>query len=69
MEQIEDVQAGAGANRCPACGAEFVCGMNAGLTACWCASLPPLLAVPDAHVGQCYCPDCLRQKLAEAGQA
>lgn len=50
-------------NICPACGAVFTCGMNAGLAECWCASLPPVLAVPEAHVGQCYCPACLRQRI------
>nr|WP_296410080.1 hypothetical protein [Zoogloea sp.] len=38
--------------------------MDAGLAACWCASLPPVLAVPEAPVGQCYCPDCLKKKIA-----
>ncbi|WP_347249702.1 hypothetical protein [Zoogloea sp.] len=38
--------------------------MNAGLDECWCASLPPALAVPEAHAGQCYCPDCLKAKIA-----
>ena len=33
-------------NTCPACGAAFTCGMQAGLTECWCAALPPLLALP-----------------------
>ncbi len=53
-------------NTCPACGTPFTCGMNAGLEACWCASLPPVLAVPSSDVGQCYCPDCLRKVIAEA---
>lgn len=53
-------------NVCPACGARFTCGMAAGLEACWCASLPPVLAVPAADAGQCYCPDCLRKVIAEA---
>ncbi|MBK6652438.1 MAG: cysteine-rich CWC family protein [Zoogloea sp.] len=51
-------------NICPACGAAFTCGMDAGLAACWCASLPPVLAVPESPVGQCYCPDCLKKKIA-----
>jgi hypothetical protein len=65
---MEEVKSMTPANVCPACGASFTCGMNAGMAECWCASLPPLLSVPDAHVGQCYCPDCLKQKIAEAGQ-
>lgn len=50
------------ANICPRCGAGFTCGMQAGLPECWCASLPPLAAIPDSKLG-CYCPDCLRSFL------
>ncbi|MDD3353204.1 cysteine-rich CWC family protein [Zoogloea sp.] len=53
-------------NVCPACGAAFTCGMNAGADSCWCASLPPVFAVPEAGAGQCYCPGCLKAKIAEA---
>ena len=51
-------------NVCPACGAKFTCGMAAGEAECWCASLPPLLAVPEEGAGACYCLDCLRKLLA-----
>ena len=52
-------------NLCPACGTRFTCGMTAGDTTCWCASLPPLLAVPTAPTtAACYCPACLRRMLA-----
>jgi len=41
-------------NICPACGAVFTCGMNAGETTCWCAAFPPVLAVPDdEQAGRC----------------
>jgi hypothetical protein len=60
MEQQKDEPA---RNICPACGAAFTCGMEAGLAECWCASLPPVLAVPEAHVGRCYCQACLRQRI------
>ncbi|MDD2989200.1 MAG: cysteine-rich CWC family protein [Zoogloea sp.] len=63
MERRKDE---AGRNICPACGAAFTCGMEAGLAECWCASLPPVLAVPEAHAGQCYCPACLRQRIESA---
>ncbi|MCX7171173.1 MAG: cysteine-rich CWC family protein [Proteobacteria bacterium] len=50
-------------NICPRCGAEFHCGMNDEQKACWCASLPPLNETrPGAG---CYCPDCLRQLVAQ----
>ena len=55
-------------NTCPACGAAFGCGIQAGLTECWCAALPPLLKVPaEGHQG-CYCPACLA-RLVEAQRA
>lgn len=38
--------------------------MQAG-AACWCAVLPALTFPPDAGKG-CYCPDCLKQMLADA---
>ncbi len=54
-------------NVCPACGAAFTCGMNAGLNECWCAAFPPLLAVPEGEAaGSCYCPDCLRKRIEVA---
>ena len=52
-------------NTCPACGVVFTCGVAAGMAECWCARLPPILAVPEAHAGQCYCPACLRKKIEE----
>jgi len=53
---------------CPVCGKPFICGMVAGEKVCWCVQLPPLPGPPDPAQG-CLCPDCLRRKLAEAGQA
>ena len=54
-------------NRCPRCGAAFVCGMQAGQASCWCAELPVLQKAAEGVEG-CYCPDCLRQ-LLESQQA
>ena len=54
----------ASTNICPGCGAGFTCGMQAGQPECWCATLPPLLAVPSAGAGSCYCPACLAQMIA-----
>lgn len=50
-------------NICPACGAGFTCGMQAGQPECWCAAFPPLLAVPSAGAGSCYCPVCLAKMI------
>lgn len=58
---------GAHGNVCPRCGVGFTCGMQAGLPECWCASLPPLAAIPDSKLG-CYCPDCLRSFLGGHGE-
>jgi len=46
-------------DRCARCGAPFECGMQAGLTDCWCTKLPPIAAL-DATAG-CYCPRCLAE--------
>ena len=62
---------GAGAaapNLCSRCGAGFTCGMQAGWTECWCATLPVLPTVPDAAAG-CYCPDCLKSLLGSDSAA
>ena len=53
----------ASTNICPACGAGFTCGMQAGQPECWCAALPQLLAVPSAGAGSCYCPACLARMI------
>ena len=37
--------------------------MQAGQPECWCAALPPLLAVPSAGAGSCYCPACLARMI------
>jgi cysteine-rich CWC protein len=58
----------ASTSSCPRCGARFTCGMLAGLSACWCAALPPATAIPDAAVG-CYCPDCLKVLVGAAAHA
>lgn len=54
-------------NICPRCGEGFTCGMQAGLSECWCASLPPVAAIPDGRLG-CYCPDCLKTFLGARGE-
>lgn len=54
---------------CPGCGKAFRCGMNAGQEPCWCAALPPLLAVPEAGAARCYCPSCLQSLLAARDDA
>ena len=53
----------ASTNICPGCGAGFTCGMQVGQPECWCAALPPLLAVPAAGAGSCYCPACLARMI------
>jgi len=64
-------RAGAGVvapNLCSRCGAGFTCGMQAGWTECWCATLPAVSTIPDAAAG-CYCPDCLKSLLAVESRA
>ncbi len=59
---------GAAPNLCSRCGAGFTCGMQAGWTECWCATLPVLETIPDAGAG-CYCPDCLKALLGSGSAA
>ncbi|MBK7663430.1 MAG: cysteine-rich CWC family protein [Sterolibacteriaceae bacterium] len=47
---------------CAKCGAGFVCGMQAGLAACWCAQLPPVAPPLGSAVG-CLCPNCLEAEI------
>lgn len=48
--------------KCPACGAEFSCGPQAGENHCWCDNLPPL--EPSSAPGaECLCPACLRKAI------
>ena len=51
---------------CPRCGRSFDCGAQDSSKPCWCVSLP---ALPLEELGRqdagCYCPDCLRTRLAE----
>jgi len=49
---------------CPQCGADVECGMALGKDECWCASYPPLMAVPAAGDAACLCERCLRERLA-----
>lgn len=53
---------------CPACAARFVC-HNSGQQACWCASLPAIMPLPDGNDSKlasgCYCPLCLRRMIQE----
>jgi len=48
------------AQRCPACGENFVCGMRAGSDSCWCAQSVLRLPVPGKEAA-CYCPRCLEK--------
>ena len=48
---------------CPRCGKDFVCGMTAGGSLCWCVDLP-VLKVDRDEATQCYCQDCLHALLA-----
>jgi hypothetical protein len=57
-----------GETLCPGCGRNFVCGMQAGQTRCWCADLPAL-PVPRPQVPGCYCADCLRRLHEQATDA
>src|SRR5262249_42797961 len=52
------------ASRCPACGAEFECGMLAGREHCWCEDLPAL-SEPEPGA-PCYCPRCLEARVRSA---
>ena len=38
--------------------------MALGKDECWCASYPPLMAVPAAGDAACLCERCLRERLA-----
>jgi Cysteine-rich CWC len=53
---------------CSACGARFECGMQAGKEKCWCAELPAVMPMSDV-AGGCYCPACLRERIAAADAA
>ncbi|HXZ55794.1 MAG TPA: cysteine-rich CWC family protein [Burkholderiales bacterium] len=53
----------ASATRCPGCGAEFECGMQAGRERCWCEDFPPL---PNPEGDACYCPRCLELRARSA---
>ena len=58
----------AGNKACIRCGTGFECGGALGKDTCWCAELPPVMAVTDEG---CLCPACLRveveARLARAG--
>jgi hypothetical protein len=54
----------AGAETCPRCGRQFVCGARAGERGCWCTALPALEAF-DREATACYCPDCLAELIAQ----
>jgi len=54
---------------CARCGATFSCAMAdpSDGQPCWCTALPPALPVPGADANaSCLCPDCLRQRIADA---
>ncbi|WP_332671520.1 cysteine-rich CWC family protein [Aromatoleum sp.] len=46
----------------------FQCGLQAGWSECWCATLPAVSSLPDKAAG-CYCPDCLKSLLGVASAA
>ncbi len=48
---------------CPGCGSGVACGAAPGQEHCWCAQFPAILPVPEAG-SDCYCPECLRVKIA-----
>ena len=51
---------------CLRCGREFGCGSGTGT--CWCNDLPNLPPeLFNADDPRCYCPECLRIALQEAG--
>ncbi|MDC8757775.1 cysteine-rich CWC family protein [Janthinobacterium fluminis] len=51
---------------CGRCGAAFGCAMAdpGAAEPCWCTALPPVVALPAAPGGACWCPDCLRRHIA-----
>jgi uncharacterized protein len=51
------ISASAAQSTCSRCGAQFQCGMQAGLGKCWCSSLQPVTPIESA--AGCFCPDCL----------
>ena len=50
-------RAGASAQFCEACGAEFSCGAQDASKACWCVAYPAV--TPRAPDASCLCPACL----------
>jgi Cysteine-rich CWC len=54
---------------CERCGAAFRCGMRAGDSSCWCATLPAL-PVDKLRPGMnCLCPACLAAEIERAARA
>lgn len=51
-----------GLKACAGCGTPFDCG--AGRAACWCNDLPLLPAGALEPAADCYCPACLRARIA-----
>jgi len=52
---------------CPRCRAEFTCCMNDAPAAapCWCTALAPLPRAAYRSDSDCFCPQCLRELVAE----
>lgn len=48
---------------CSECGAKFLCGAASTCGQCWCAALPHIM--PKNATEDCYCPDCLKRKIAQ----
>lgn len=60
---MDEAKAGVACSVCPRCGADFMCAMVSGESACWCAAYPAAFAVPAG--GGCYCPRCLAELIEE----
>jgi hypothetical protein len=54
---------------CERCGATFRCGLRAGDSVCWCATLPAL-PIETLRAGMnCLCPACLATEIERAAPA
>ena len=50
-----------GQKSCSRCGLAFTCGLAAGESSCWCASLPRIMPVDGT--ADCLCPGCLQAEI------
>jgi hypothetical protein len=44
-------------------------GAGAAAQPCWCTYLPASMPVPSAPGASCWCPECLKQHIAESRRA